>query len=373
MVDDALLTREELSFEEYAITPQPDHLVPDSVEFERTDQAFREELGDATAVVLTHGDADGLTSAALHAYHHRPNVVAIQPVSYHGAYGFADAIWTIREELDDGLPIYVCDFNLDPETHGGEVVAVVRRLIEQGCLVNWYDHHQWDSDLREELADVGVQFTIDTDECTASIIRDALALPDCPEHIEDLVAVTKDRDLWIRDDPRSDRLATFAELADPDVYVETVLEHGPDLTDDIQTHIDRRQERDEELEAFAVAEADTYDVGGYNVGVTYVRGGRSSEIGNALVEDLGNDIAVVMKPHGGVGIYSHSDRETFARCHEIAGELGGGGHPTAAGCEVPLQNFRELADYWRTAGESKRVVLLGAVEEVALRGPEAQA
>lgn len=104
----------------------------------------------------------------------------------------------------------------------------------------------------------------------------------------------------------------------------------------------------------AVDRAERYQIGDVTVAMTYVRGGRSSEIGNVLVEEHSDifDVAIVQKPHGGMGIYSHSDREGFARCHEIAGELGGSGHPTAAGCEVPIETFRELAHYWSTTGES---------------------
>ncbi|SEU01302.1 hypothetical protein [Natrinema hispanicum] len=42
-------------------------------------------------------------------------------------------------------------------------------------------------------------------------------------------------------------------------------------------------------------------------------------------------------------------------------QLGGGGHPTAAGCEVPVETFRDLADYWKTAEASVREDLLEAV------------
>lgn len=180
--------------------------------------------------------------------------------------------------------------------------------------------------------------------------------------------MTKDIDLWIRDDPRSERLNVFATIADHEEYISTVLKHGVDWPDDVEQRIDDRLERDRELEEAAIENRSAYNVGGYSVAVTYVRGGRSSQIGNDLVEERDHDIAVICKPHGGIGIYSHSDRETFARCHEIADQLGGGGHPTAAGCEVPIETFRELADYWKTCGASVRQDALEAIVAVVEDG-----
>jgi len=312
MVAEDLLGREALSDEEWAITPQPDHLVPDAIKRERTREAFQDALRhDPPAVVLTHTDADGLSSAAL-LVDHEGIETAVQPLSYHGAYRFEHALDDIqRADLDTATPIYIADLNADSCHQAARVVDLAR----QGYDITWYDHHQWDEAIVQQLRDGGVDLLIDEDECTASLIAQAAHWRIVAD-LQELVAVTKDINLWIREDPRSARLNTFASICDdPMKYIGTVLHWGVAFPDDAQEDIDERIERDERLETRAVDNRVCYDVSLYTVGITYVRGGRSSEIGNALAETpaYGIDIAVVLKPHGGMGIYAHSNRETFAR------------------------------------------------------------
>jgi len=121
---------------------------------------------------------------------------------------------------------------------------------------------------------------------------------------------------------------------DPWEYIDSVLEHGVDHPPDVEQRIDERIARDEELETYAVENATKYATADdpWTVAITYSKGGRSSEIGNELCENPKHDvdIAIVLKTHGGAGVYSHSDGQgedpdpdVFARCHEIASEFGG--------------------------------------------------
>jgi len=365
MISDDLLARDHLEDDEWATTPKPEHLVPDSIERERTRESFLSDLEDnPSTVVLTHIDADGYSSAALVADYRGPDTVVL-PVSYHDAYGLRDALSDLAGEITAETTVYIVDLAANDRHIEGHLL-----LLEQaGVDVVWYDHHQWDDDTRDAVERADVTLVVDEDECTASLLArdlghhyDGGGIPaDFDPYLEELAAVTKDIDLWIRDDPRSERLNVFATIADHEEYIDTVLKHGVDWPDSVDQRIDERLGRDRELEEYALENRTAYDVGGYSVAITYVRGGRSSQIGNDLVEEMDHDIAVICKPHGGVGIYSHSDRETFARCHEIADQLGGGGHPTAAGCEVPVETFHDLADYWKTCGASVREELLEAV------------
>ena len=365
MIDDTLLSRDSLEHDEWTITPKPEHLVPDSIERERTRESFRSDLEDDPAtVVLTHIDADGYSSAALVADYCGPDTVVL-PMSYHGAYGLRDALDDLAHDITSNTTVYIVDLAAADCHIEGHLLP----LEQAGVDVVWYDHHQWSDDARDAVERAGVTLVVGEDECAASLLArdlgqhyDGGGIPaNFEPYLEELAAVTKDIDLWIRDDPRSERLNVFATIADVDEYIDTVLKHGVDWPDSVDERIDERLERDRELEEAAIENRTSYSVGGYSVGITYVRGGRSSQIGNDLVEDLDHDIAVICKTHGGMGIYSHSDRETFARCHEIADQLGGGGHPTAAGCEIPVETFRELADYWVTRGQSVREEVLEAV------------
>ena len=381
MVNDDLLTRSTLDTDEWRITPEPDTLIPDSVKRKQRSDQFRDALRpndpnmiDPSAVVITHGDADGLTSAALLTDLHGRHT-AVRPVSYHGAYQFKHALADLIESNIADRPVYICDFN-PPDYGNSNVPDDLRQLIGQrGCSVTWYDHHQWAEDAFNAHMGAGIDVVLNEDECTASIIQSDLD-HEFADRVDELVDVTRDIDLWIRDDPRSPRLNTFAELVDtPAEYVLTVLEHGPDLPADVSDRIDDQIARDSRLEQAAVKHADVHTVAGIPIATTYTRGGRSSEIGNTLVESdpFGRDIdiAIILRAAGSVGIYSHSDGQgddpdssVFARCHEIAGRLGGGGHPTASGFSVPVETFRDLARYWATAGESVVDLILTESEHV---------
>lgn len=351
MPSDDLFDRDKLGFEEWSQTPKPEHLVPDAIEREQQREFFQSRLQDEpSSVIITHTDADGLSSAALVAHstdHHTQTETLVQPIDYHGAYRFEHVVEDLRTTtLLNEIDLYVCDFALDEPVDG------LRNLGVRVNTAQWFDHHQWDDDTAAAVRDAGFDLVVDEDECTASLLVSELG-PFNARH-EELAHVTKDIDLWIRDDPRSAKLNTFASMVDgPWEYIATVLKCGPSLPDDILNRIEQRTAEDVKLEQAAVGRAKTIFVNGIKVGVTYSRGGRSSNIGNGLVEEVPEDydIAVVMKSHGGIGIYSHSDRTGFARCHEVARELGGGGHPTAAGCDAPVETFRELAEYWTTAGD----------------------
>lgn len=368
MVSDALLSKHSLPEHEWVVTPNPEDLVPDSIERERTSEQFKRALGkDPDAIVLTHDDADGLTSAALVA-EYVGGRVPIQPVSYHGAYQLEHACEDILDVGIEETPVYVTDLSVDDAASTG---GIDRLINDNDCTVEWYDHHQWASVPRQYTEAAGVDLTVDTEECAASLLRRELNA-DWPAHVDELVDVTKDHDLWIKEDPRSDRLAAYADITAPDLYVYTVLDYGVDLPSDAAKAVDQHLSQVEWLEEEAIQRAEGHEVANYHVALTYIRGGRSSHIGNYLTEEhaAGYDIAIVCKPHGGVGIYSHSDRETFARCHEVAAELGGGGHPTAAGADVPVECFRDLASYWAHAGATVYEDLLDAVRAVVEGGDD---
>lgn len=372
MVDDALFTGEPggaLDEKELQTTPSPDHLTPDSVTRERKRSAFREATAadpEPDAFIFSHTDADGLSAAAL-LDHYAGGNTHVQPVDYRDAYPFEDAIADLEASAVTDTPIYVSDFNANPEM-AATVADDVAALADDGCPMLWFDHHQWRDDALDTLESVGVDVRVDEDECATSFIHDELSATghEYPDHLGELAAVTKDIDLWIRDDPRSPLLNVYSRVADDGEYIDTVQEHGIHLPVDAMARIAERLERNERFEQGAIDRVESHYVYGdrqYDVAYTYTRGGRTSEIGNHLCEQMSHHIAVVGRPTG-MSIYSHSDREYFARCHEVAGLLGGGGHPTASGFGMPVETGRDLAAYWASAGESVRDQVLDAIHEV---------
>lgn len=369
MVNDDLIERGAVGTEEWSRVPSERDLIPLGKRRERKGENFVDQIDHSTeVVVLTHGDADGLTSAALIRFLARQAVV--QPVSYNGAYRFKDALSDLISTKRHNIRLVILDFNPDDEATT-EVEQIETLANDRGFEIEWYDHHQWDDEIRAQFEEAGATVHVDTDECTASLLL--FEMPDVYDgHHEELVEVTKDRDLWINEDPRGEDLNTFAWISeDPYEYIGTVLEHGPDLPQMAQERVDTRQEVQEEVNRLADRRAETDRFGGYDIAYTYQSGGVNSEIGNALCENQGADIAIVMTPDGGGSIYSDSSGEVFDQCHEIAELMGGGGHPTAAGFGLDFESFREQAEYWATEGESHKSEVLANAHIIIEREVEA--
>lgn len=362
MVDDKLISKDELSFSEYAVAPAPEHVQLNSHALARRQENFRSKLSkNPTTVILTHDDADGLTSAALVESQHEAEETAIETVVHNGPFGLSEALEVLYEHPCNPLKLYLLDFCFEDDTKAIEMLREKRANLD----VEAYDHHQWDNP--EVFDDVHkMDLTVDTDYCTSTLLLKVFG-PDLSDDLWELAKVTEDWDLWIREDERSPKFQTFArEIVDePEEYVYTVLEHGVDLPEDVEEAIEEHHREEEQLRKFAIDDVSYDMIGDYRVAITYLGKGSSADIGNELVEDHEYDIAVIQKAHGGAGIYSHSDEDVgFNHCHRVAQKLNGGGHPTASGFGHEFENFRQLAEYWASCGQSERWQVVRAIKEV---------
>ena len=191
-------------------------------------------------------------------------------------------------------------------------------------------------------------------------IADALLLRGSAT-FEDLAAVTRDHDLWIRDDPRSDDLADYAHWVPSELYVATVRQYGADLPDVAREYLTERRREKQALIEKAVGRAEMRDVGGVTVGITYGRCSQN-EVAEALREQ-GADASVIVKPAGSASIRG---TDSFERCHEVAAQVNGGGHPKAAGCKPDIyDDMLDYAHHWTTQGSAARRVILAGFERLA--------
>jgi oligoribonuclease NrnB/cAMP/cGMP phosphodiesterase (DHH superfamily) len=191
--------------------------------------------------------------------------------------------------------------------------------------------------------------------CTTDVALQSLEY-DFDERHAELAAVTRDHDLWLREDPRSDDLADYAHWAESEEYVETVLEHGPDLPADVAEFLEERRVQKEALIEKAVDRAGFEEVGPWTVGVTYGRCSQN-EVAEAMREQ-GADASVIVKPAGSASIRG---TDAFQRCHEVAGQVNGGGHPKAAGCKPDVyDDMLDYAHHWTTRGAVTKQVILDA-------------
>jgi oligoribonuclease NrnB/cAMP/cGMP phosphodiesterase (DHH superfamily) len=387
LIDDAALTTARKSR-----LPGAGFFYPDSLDDEHAERRTREAVADAEAVVVADRDADGLACAALVRAAHDAAVDAVaaedalaerladganagtddgdtlpdSAVALVGAgpYNLGETLDRVARFAPAGVEAFVCDLCPDDDA---DVAESLPALVERAESVRWFDHHQWGDEVAASVRAAGVDLVVGASdqECSADVTLRSLD-HEFPAHLRDLVAVTRDHDLWVKEDPRSDDLADYAHWADDEAYLAVVGEHGPDLPETVQDYLaERRVEKDALVDA-AVDRATTHEVGPWTVATTYGRCSQN-EAAEALRE-AGADAAVVVKPAGSASLRGS---ETFARCHEVAALVNGGGHPKASGCKPDIyDDMLDYAAHWTSEGRAARRVILAAFERVAERAEE---
>ena len=350
---------ENLSPERKSLLPGRGFFVPDEIQDAQKDLEIQEKAEDAEVLVVADPDADGLGCAAIVRAVHGEG--ALIPASPHD---LEDGIRRAAEYGPGGAIVYICD--LCPDDFA-DVEAELEHLVDHADRVHWYDHHQWTDETKELVEAAGVDLVVgdSEEECTADVAVRSIE-GDVPERFKELAAVTRDHDLWIKEDPRSDDISDFAYWEDNEAYIEVVEEYGADLPEHVMEFLAERRVEKEDLIERAVNRADIEEIRDVTVGVTY---GRCSQ--NEVAETLrqqGCDAAVIVKPSGSASIRG---TEGFERCHEVARLVGGGGHPKAAGCKPRIyEDMLDYAHHWTTRGAVTKQVILEAFWDVTGEPPE---
>jgi len=385
-MDDDLIDDDDISLSRKSRLPGAGFFYPDSLDEEYADRRAREAIEGAEAVVVADGDADGLACVALlrERYDAALDVAPFEaslaarlapepddeaendgdeaedsPVGLVTAspHSLSEALDRVADYADPGVDVYVCDLCPDDES----ITEAVEAVTTRASTVRWFDHHQWDDEVAAAVRATGVDLVIGAsdEECTADVALRSLD-DDFPDHLVDLAAVTRDHDLWIKEDPRSDDLADYAHWASAEEYVTVVGRYGPALPEPVVDYLDHRRVEKERLIERAVDRADLHAVGPWTVGVTYGRCSQN-EVAEALRE-RGADASVIVKPAGSASIRGS---EGFERCHEVAEQVNGGGHPRAAGCKPDIyDDMLDYAHHWTTEGATTKRVILAAFERL---------
>ncbi len=348
-MNERLIDDETLSLARKSVLPGTGFFYPDSFDRERAERETEETVTGAEVVVIADPDADGLACVAL--VREAFGTAALVPA---GPHELSDAIDRVANNVEPGARVFVCDLVPDDFHY---IASQFDRLTERAGRVSWFDHHQWSEETAQKAREHGANLVIgdSNEECSADVTLASLDYEFDPQYAE-LAAVTRDHDLWLREDSRSDDLADFAYWADPEEYVSTVREHGADLPDAVEEFLAEQRVEKEALIERAVERAEMKEIGPWTVGVTYGRCSQN-EVAEALRE-AGADAAVVVKPSGSASIRGS---DGFERCHEVAGQVNGGGHPKAAGCKPEIyDDMMDYAHHWTTHGAVTKQVILEA-------------
>ncbi|KPN30061.1 putative phosphohydrolase (DHH superfamily) [Halolamina pelagica] len=332
-MDDELIDTGDLSLHRRSLLPGKGFFYPDSLDEDRTEERVAEAVDGAEAVVITDSDADGLGCVAL-IREARDAALDVAPFEAALAAELADeadedeaepdeeedepepherstvalvasgpgdieeSLELVAEYVEAGTDCYVCDICPDSYEYIADDLAT---LVERCGDVRWFDHHQWGEELEQQVRDAGVDLVIgdSEEECTTDVTLRSLDYA-FDERYAELAAVTRDHDLWLKQDARSDDLADYAYWSGPEEYAAVVGEYGAELPETVLEYVEhRRVEKEQRIEA-AVSRANRREIGDWTVGFTYGRCSQN-EVAEALRED-GCDAAVIVKPSGSASI-----------------------------------------------------------------------
>ncbi|GAB7008767.1 DHH family phosphoesterase [Halorubrum trueperi] len=406
-MDDDLIDEADVPRSRYTRLPGKGFFYPDSLDEERAERRAKEAIEGSEAVVIADGDADGLACAAMirETYDAALDIEDFEaaiaarlgdetdagtenaeaadveaadveaeddadptedahtrsPVGLvaAGPYSIDTSLERVLAYADDDVDLFVCDLCPDDFEWIAEPLTA---LAESTASIRWFDHHQWDESTAAAVRELGVDLVVgeSDEECTADVTLRSLD-HDFDDRWAELAAVTRDHDLWLKEDPRSDDLADYSYWAGSEEYATVVGAYGADLPETVLRYVaDRRVEKEARIDA-AVDRAVTHEIADWTVAVTYGRCSQN-EVAEALRE-AGADAAVIVKPAGSASIRGSED---FQHAHEVAGKVNGGGHPQAAGCKPDIyDDMLDYAHHWTTEGQACRRVILAAFEAVA--------
>ncbi len=346
-MNDWLIDDETIPLERRSVLPGEGFFTPDTFDEEQAELEAQTRLDGADRVVVADPDADGLGCVAL--VRVALGEAALLPA---GPHELADALEFVAEYGEPELELFVCD--LCPDS--ADDVESLPKIAERASTVRWYDHHQWDEGLLDQVSRHAELVVGDSDtECSTDVALRSLEY-EFDDRYRELAAVTRDHDLWLREDPRSDDLADYAYWSDPEEYVGTVVEHAADLPTEVESLLTERRVEKDALIRKAADRAIFEEIGEWTVGVTYGRCSQN-EVAEAMRED-GADASVIVKPAGSASIRG---TDGFERCHEVASQVNGGGHPKAAGCKPDIyDDMLDYAHHWTTHGAIAKQVILDA-------------
>ncbi len=358
-MDDELIDDESLSLERRSLLPGTGFFIPDSCKATGVEPIDEDIAEFDDTVVIVDPDADGLVSAVLIEYAH-PDATVV-PVEPHE---LKDGLHKVAGCISGVSNVFICDLCPD---EGDPLITDLQTILDSTDTVTWYDHHQWDSAIENSVRNLGISLEIgeSEEECTADVVFRDLDVA-FPEKYRDLVSVTRDHDLWIRDDPRSDDIADFAFWSTPMEFMEVVREHGAALPETAVEFLAEKREIKQTLIDRAVNRVDFYEINDITIGVTYGRCSQN-EVADAIREE-GADAVVVVKPAGSASIRGS---DSFQSCHLVARRVNGGGHPKAAGCKPDVyEDMLDYAHHWTTQGAVAKRVILDAFRETLTQDSE---
>jgi len=245
----------------------------------------------------------------------------------------------------------------EPETD-----AFLRDLASRGLAIYWIDHHRTAID-RVKTGKIDVPFRhriVDDRYAAARLVYEYLAerartegrRNESFERFAHVVRMADDNDRWLHEVPGSWDLAlTLRSMNGPEAFDDlvTIDEHAT-YTPRMRLAYDKvARELEESIEIAAKSRSTVELASGVTI-LSAVCNGYPSEIADRWGREHPNTVFVLFDLESGAISYRRSP-DCDVDLSAVAARFGGGGHPAAAGCEMPdlLENLardagRRVAD-----------------------------
>ena len=289
--------------------------------------------------IVTHTDLDGVGSAAA-ALRVTGRSLSDVVILYAEPYNVHEALEIVEEHASKGDTLLVSDLGPNRDSFP-RAIETIRRLVEEGVNVEWYDHHIWSREDQEALRAAGAYLALDTSTCATGVVvhyasrRRGLEPDDFLLELERAVCAA---DLWRWDHYLAPKLFRVADSR----YEEGREAWRNRLVEKFSNGIIWDEELEEKLVEYVDLELKNYNS---ILRTTYVTGEpcrvaaaskkrgppSNSFLGASLQSRYNADIAVIIRDNGGMSLRSRN-----VNVQKIAVELGGGGHPRAAGARIKI-------------------------------------
>lgn len=332
--------------------------------------AIEERGSELDAVIISdYADCDGRGAAGIYHAKFGSDMIYI-PASHRGnAFDVLPAVEKVADAIAPDIPIYVSDLAPN-EAEQGDYVAAFNALAADNPI-HIRDHHEWPDEAQSFIKSISHTFVVDHDRCAAEIVFDCDFTGDDESQamFERLTELTRIRDLWMDEHPDFDgageTLVNASFELDYMEYERLVARVGADMMADTELGQRLREHRAEKHARVQIVAktARWHEFSGYRCAFAY--GDCYSSGVGAVLQDRGADIAVIVTPSGKVSIRT---TENAPVAEVIASELGGGGHPTAAGC-TPLTVGGEdgdvgYLDLWTSRGLPVHLTLAHTIDRL---------
>ncbi|MEM0293371.1 MAG: DHHA1 domain-containing protein [Saccharolobus sp.] len=284
---------------------------------------------------IVHNDFDGTASAAIYsrAVKSLPKTVFFtEPNKLHNLLKSL--------ELRGVYNIIIADLGINASTFN-EILKELKRLIDEGASIEWFDHHVWKEEWKEELKKIGVKVYHDMSTCGAGVVYKYKNSND--EFSKQLASADCSVDIWLHNDPMGEKLRRIVESNKDYSWKNELIktfyngilwnENFDKMLEDILTK--ELEGYKKVMKSFKVLEID-----GHKLAVA-IRWKGPPDISYAAQFIMSRTGASVFVSANGKSI---SFRSNEIDVRQYAVKLGGGGHPLAAGAQLKVPLIYRLAN-----------------------------